>query len=105
MRPNFPHGGNAKPEVCVYFPVLYTLAFIDVALRVITVAWVALGILVAALLAAAIERFLVASERADDIVFETLAGLDRPTAMRAYVLFKTRTKNIGVAFLLSIVLG
>jgi len=81
------------------------LGFVDVALKVISVAWIALAILILALLASALERFLVAAERADDIMFEALAGLERDAALRLYHAFKTRSKNIGVAWLLSVVLG
>jgi hypothetical protein len=82
-----------------------TLAFIDVARSVILVAWVALAILILALLAAAVERFVVASARADDILFEALLPLDEPTARRFYPLFKRRSKNVGIAWLLSVVTG
>lgn len=82
-----------------------TLAFIDVARSVILVAWVALAILIAALFAAAVERFVVAASRADDIIFEAVLGLDEPTARRFYPLFKRRAKNVGVAWILSVVTG
>jgi hypothetical protein len=82
-----------------------TLAFIDVARSVILVAWIALAILILALLAAAVERFIVASSRADDILFEALLPLDEATAQRFYPLFKRRAKNVGVAWVLSVVTG
>lgn len=100
--------GNTNALCSVYSRVnssLVMLGFVDVALKVISVAWVALAILILALLASALERFLVAAERADDIMFEALAGLEQTTARRLYQLFKTRSKNIGVAWLLSVVLG
>jgi hypothetical protein len=66
---------------------------------------VALVLLILALLAAAVERFIVASARADDILFEALVPLDEPTARRFYPLFKRRAKNVGVAWILSVVTG
>jgi hypothetical protein len=81
------------------------LAFIDVARSVIVVAWSALAILILALLAAAVERFAVASSRADDILFEALLPLDEAAARKFYPLFKRRAKNVGIAWILSVVTG
>jgi len=80
-------------------------AFIDVARSVIIVAWVTLVILILALLAAAVERFIVASSRADDILFEAVLGLEEPAARKFYPAFKHRAKNVGVAWILSVVTG
>jgi len=80
-------------------------AFIDVARSVIIVAWVSLVILILALLAAAVERFIVASSRADDILFEAVLELDEPAARKFYPVFKHRAKNVGVAWILSVVTG
>ena len=85
---------------------LHFLAFNDTAVRVITVAWWALGILVLALLAAAVNRALVAVSRADDIVFEATVGLDAERARRFYALYQQRgPKNVALAWILSVVLG
>jgi hypothetical protein len=81
------------------------LAFDAVAHSVIIVAWVTLALLILALLAAAVERFIVASSRADDILFEALLPLDEDAARRFYPLFKRRAKNVGVAWVLSVVTG
>ncbi len=81
------------------------LAFIDVARSVILVAWVTLAILILALLAAAVERFIVASSRADDILAEALLSVDEPTARKFYPIFKRRAKNVGVAWILSVITG
>ncbi|GAC1432489.1 MAG: hypothetical protein NVSMB5_26350 [Candidatus Velthaea sp.] len=82
------------------------LAFNDVALRVIDVAWWSLGILVLALLAAAANRFFVTVGRADDIVFEATLGLDRTSAQRFYALYLSRKpKNLAIAWFLTVLLG
>ncbi|GAC1427028.1 MAG: hypothetical protein NVSMB64_33140 [Candidatus Velthaea sp.] len=82
------------------------LAFTDVALRVIGVAWWSLGILVLALLAAAANRFFIAVEQADEIVLQATLGLDRTAAQRFFTLYRSfRPKNVAVAWFLAVLLG
>lgn len=82
------------------------LAFDDVGMHVIEVAWCALGILVLALFIGAADRFFAAVGRADEIVFEATLGLDREKALTFIALYRSRRpKNIAVAWFLSVVLG
>jgi hypothetical protein len=83
----------------------FTLAFIDVANHVFLVAAITLAILILALLAAALERFVAAVGRADDILVDAIAGMERTTALRFYGIYQRRTKNVGIAWVLSVVLG
>jgi hypothetical protein len=82
------------------------LAFDDVALRVIGVAWWALGILIAALFLAAMNHFFFMVGRADDVIFEAVLGLDRHAAIKFYELYRERKpKNVAIAWFLTVILG
>jgi uncharacterized protein YjeT (DUF2065 family) len=82
------------------------LAFDDVALRVIGIAWWAFGILVAALFLAAMNNFFFTIGRADDVIFEAVLGLDAPAAVKFYELYREfKPKNVAVAWFLTVVLG
>jgi hypothetical protein len=82
------------------------LAFDDVGWRIIEVSWSALAILLLALFAGAVDRFFVALGYSDEIVFESTLGLDPPSAIKFYSLYRSRRpKNVAVAWILSVVLG
>jgi hypothetical protein len=82
------------------------LAFNDVALRVIGVAWWALGILILALIAAAVNRALVAIARGEDVVLEATLELDRAQTLRFYEDYhRAGPKNVATAWMLTLVLG
>jgi len=82
------------------------LAFNDVALRVIAVAWWTLGILVLALVAAAVNRVQVAIARGEDVVLEATLELDRAQTLRFYEEYhRAGPKNVAVAWMLTLVLG
>ncbi len=82
------------------------VAFNDVALRVIGVAWGTLGILVLALLAAAVNRVIVAIARGEELVLEATLGMDRAQTLRFYDEYhRAGPKNVAVAWMLTVVLG
>jgi hypothetical protein len=82
-----------------------TMAFIDVAIKVIAVAWIALAILVLGLLAASVRAAVYTLQDADDVVFTTLAGLDERESAYAYRFFKERSHSVAIAYILAVVLG
>lgn len=82
------------------------LAFDDVALHVLAVAWITLAILLLALLAAAANRFFVAAGRGDDLVFELTLGLDPQSATHFYQRYRRlRPKNVAIAWFLCVLFG
>ncbi len=82
------------------------LAFDDVGLRVFTVAWITLALLIVGLLASAAQALARVVGRGDDIVYESMLGLDRASATRFYALYRSRhPKNVAFAWLCSVVAG
>jgi ABC-type Mn2+/Zn2+ transport system permease subunit len=82
------------------------LAFDDVGLHVFTVAWVTLSLLIFGLLASAAQALARVVGRADDIVYESMLGLDHASAQQFYRLYRSRhPKNVAFAWLCSVVAG
>ncbi len=88
----------------MFFPAL--LAFDDVGMSVFRVAWITLVLLIVLLFAGSIRYFASTISRADDIVFESVAGLDRASALTFHELYRgRRPKNVAVAWILAVVTG
>jgi hypothetical protein len=87
------------------FFVPHTLAFIDVAVQVITVAVVALVILVLGLVASAVRLAIFAIDDAEDMLAEAFVGLDPMNARNMLLYVRSRSRNPAVAFALAVFTG
>ncbi len=74
-------------------------------MHVIAVAWIALAILIAALLAAAIRFAVFAVGDANDILFASFAELPADRARYTYAFVRERSRNVAIAFALSVIAG
>jgi hypothetical protein len=82
------------------------IAFDDVGNAVFTVARVTLALLILGLLASAAAAVAASTRRADDLVYESMLGLDRESGVTFYELYRSRRpKNVTFAWLLSVVTG
>jgi len=82
------------------------IAFDDVGNAVFTVARVTLALLIFGLLASAAASVAASTRRADDLVYESMLGLDRESGVTFYELYRgRRPKNVTFAWLLSVVTG
>jgi hypothetical protein len=82
------------------------IAFDDVGNAVFTVARVTLTLLILALLASAAAAVAASTKRADDLVYESMLGLDRESGVKFYELYRGRKpKNVTFVWLLSVVAG
>ncbi len=86
--------------------VYFYVAFVGVGLTVFTLAWVTLGILIAALFAAAASSFFRSVDDFDNQVREATMALVPAQRRRFYELYATlRPKNPAVAWFLAVGLG
>ena len=82
------------------------VAFVGVGLEIFAVAWIALFILVAALLSAATNHFFRSVGRFDDALREATMDLSPSQRRRFYELYESRRpKNPAVAWFLAVVFG
>jgi hypothetical protein len=82
------------------------IAFDDVGNAVFTVARVTLALLILGLLASAASAVAASTRRADDLVYESMLGLDRESGETFYELYRGRQpKNVTFVWLLSVITG
>jgi hypothetical protein len=82
------------------------VAFDDVGNLVFTVARITLAVLILGLLASSASVVASVVRRSDDIVYESMLGLDRDSGSKFYALYQSRRpKSVAFAWLCSVVAG
>ena len=82
------------------------VVFDDVGNLVFTVARTTLAVLILALLASSASALAATVRRSDDIVYESMLGLDRDSGATFYALYQSRRpKSVAFAWLCAVVAG
>jgi hypothetical protein len=82
------------------------IVFDGVGNAVFTVARVTLALLIVGLLASAASAVAATTRRADDLVYESMLGLDRESGVKFYELYRgRRPKNVTFVWFLAVIAG
>ncbi len=95
-----------SPRMNTAITSISSITFDDVGNAVFGVARITLALLILGLLASAAAAVAASTRRADDIVYESMVGLDRESGVKFYELYRgRRPKNVTFAWLLSVITG